>query len=66
MDRIHPELPPGRFPTGEEQGITVVEAAGTRRGNDENVRKMGDIFCLVSVFDIGITEWTAAGEDTLH
>jgi hypothetical protein len=66
MDGIHPDLPPGRFPAGKEQGIAVVEAAGTRRGDDENVRKMGDGFCLVSVFDIGITQWTAAGKDTLH
>jgi hypothetical protein len=46
-------------------GIYIAVTTGaTDRRDDENIRKIRDIFCLVNIFDFSIAIWTRTRNDS--
>jgi len=53
-----------RLTVFEQLGIDKAVATGrTDRRNDENIRKIGNIFCCIQVFYLGITRWAWTRND---
>lgn len=59
-----PEHVPHRLTVFEHPGIHELIAAGrTDSRDDENIRKIGNIFCGIQVFYLGITSWARTRND---
>jgi hypothetical protein len=64
---FHPELVPYRFSMPEQLGIDKPVTTGIAGGrNDENIGKIGDIFCMVKVFNFSIATGTRTRNDRSH